>query len=160
MTVSGPCSFEHQSAVKCESAGDDFIIGLVRKALHGATMVFYINVENCRGPGSYGEAQTFVALESGKAIYRWSNDYAHATVGPDEAYLDLSETRLEEEPMLVDCSRMIGPASNFQYQCAPSNHFEERHKAPEILSGRLMCEEPEGKKSAKNERAQNPRAQN
>lgn len=140
LTIGGPCGFQHQQAIKCESSPDDFIIGFVRKALHGATVAVYINVENYHGPGSYDGTQMFIAVQSGTAIFRWSNDNVHAEVGPGEAFLELPMARLEAEPMLIDCSRLIGPESNYQYQCGGRTAGSvTAAAAAEIVSGRLVC---------------------
>lgn len=140
LAVTGPCGFTHRQAVKCESLLDDFIIGFVRNLRNGATMAVYFNVENYRGPGSYSETQMFAAVQSGTAIYRWSNDYAHATVGPGEAYLEIPPTRLDPEPMLINCTALIGPSTNYQYQCGGRTAMAAIESAPEIVSGTLGCE--------------------
>jgi hypothetical protein len=140
LIVSGPCGLRHRAAVHCESSRDDFITAFTQNARNGATIVTYVNVEFYHGPGSYDGAQVFVAVQSATSIYRWSNDNAHAVVGPDEAFVLLPETRLMAEPMLVDCSRLIGPATNYQYQCARSTDAKMVVSSPpEVLSGRLQC---------------------
>lgn len=140
LTASGPCPFQQQEAVSCEALQDDFYVAVTRKALLGATLVLYFNVENYRGPGAYKETQMLMAVQNDKTIYRWSNDYARVTVGPGETYVDLPETRLDGEPVLFDCSRLIEPASNYQYQCAGRGSAMAAIGATaEILSGRLQC---------------------
>jgi hypothetical protein len=140
LTASGPCPFEHTQPVSCEASKDDFYAAFTRPAKQGATLVTYINVEDYHGPGSYDRTQVFVNVQSGTNILRWSNDNVHATVGPGEAFLTIPRTQLEAEPMLLDCSILLGPATNYQYQCATRN-FE---KIPivsdaEFVSGTLQC---------------------
>ena len=140
--ATGPCGFQQRSAVYCESSQDDFIIGFVRAALHGATVATYLNVENYHGPGSYEGTQIFVAVQSGRAIYRWSNDNARAAVGPGEAFLTIPETSLEVEPMLLACTDLIGPATNYQFQCAARGAQVAIRSTAEIVSGTLVCAQP------------------
>jgi hypothetical protein len=140
LAIAGPCTFEHRAEVKCESSPDDFIAGFVRKARRGATVAVYINVEHYHGPGSYDGTQMFVAVQSGAGIYRWSNDNVRATVSPGEAFLELPAARLDAEPMLINCSRLIGPESNYQYQCGGQAGGSVAFAAtPETVSGRLQC---------------------
>jgi len=138
----GPCQFEQKAQVSCEGSKDDFYAAFTRTAKNGATLVTYINVENYHGPGEYEGAQMFVALQSGTSIVRWSSDTVHATVGADEAFVDLPTTRLDAEPMLLDCSRLISASTNYQYQCAVrSATTSEIMNAPEVVSGKLQCGE-------------------
>ena len=108
LIANGPCGFEHRGAASCESLPDDFIVALTRKALHGSTLVIFLNVERYHGPGAYDGAQMFETVQSGTGIHRWSSDSVHATVGPGEAFVTFPETRLEEEPMLMGCTALIG----------------------------------------------------
>jgi hypothetical protein len=141
LSVTGPCAFQQRGAVVCESLGDDFIVAVSRKAANGATLVAYINVEAYKGPGSYDEAQMFVAVQDGKSMYRWSNERGRVTVGPGEAFLVLPTTRLEAEPMLVDCGRVIGPETNYQYDCGGRTDVKTPLETTfEVVSGRLSCQ--------------------
>lgn len=136
----GPCEFLHRAPVACESLQDDFIVGVTRKAKNGSSLVIYINVEKYHGPGAYDGAQLFVAVQSGTAIHRWSSDNVNATVGPGEAFVSFRRTELEREPLLIECSRLIGPESNYQYQCAgTSDSATAIDNAPEVISGELQC---------------------
>jgi hypothetical protein len=138
--LEGPCAFRHRAPVSCEATPDDFIVAVPRKSKNGAMLVIYLNVEHYHGPGVYDGAQLFVALEGGTDIYRWSNDEVRATVGPGEAFVTLGRTRLDQEPMHVVCSRLIGPESNYTYQCAASSRANlDIDAAPEIVSGKLSC---------------------
>jgi hypothetical protein len=95
---------------------DDFYVALTRKARNGATLVVYLNVEYYNGPGSYDWAQMLVAVYSETTIYRWTNDNVHVTVGPGEASVTLPVTKLEWEPILINCTQLIAPARNNQLQ--------------------------------------------
>lgn len=140
LSASGPCEFEHRSAVSCESIGDDFIVALTRKARNGATLVVYLNVEQYHGPGTYDGGQMFIAVEGGSTIYRWSSDAVKTTVGAGEAFAELPSTRLEGEAMLLGCTSMIGPSTNYQYQCDPARDAPLAiDKTVEIVSGKLQC---------------------
>lgn len=142
LSVTGPCAFEHRSAAICESLADDFLVAVSRKAANGATLVVYINVEQYHGPGDYDESQMFVAVQDGKSMYRWSNERGKITVGAGEKFVDLPKTLLDAEPMLVDCKRVIGAETNFQYDCG--GRTDERtplESTIEIASGRLSCAE-------------------
>lgn len=139
--VGGPCAFRHRPRVSCQSLADDFIVAIPRKAKNGASLVVYLNVEHYSGPGDYDGAQLFVAVQSGTSIYRWSSDAVHAVVGAKEAFVTLPETRLDQEALRVQCSRLIGPESNYQYQCAASSEANlALDNAAEIASGTLVCE--------------------
>jgi len=141
LTVKGPCAFEHRAAVICEPLGDDFIVAVSRKAANGATLVMYMNVEKYAGPGNYDEAQMFVAVQDGQSMYRWSNENVRITIGAGEAFTVLPTTRLEAEPMLVDCKRVIGPNTNYQYDCGGETNEKTPLEATfEIVSGTLQCE--------------------
>jgi hypothetical protein len=133
----GPCEFQQRAPVSCEATGDDLIVAVPRKAKNGASLVIYLNVEHYHGPGAYEGAQIFVAVESGEIIYRWSNDEVRATVGPDEAFVAISRTQLDQEPVRVACSRLIGPESNYTYQCAGTSGAID--SAAEIFFGKLQC---------------------
>ena len=135
----GACGFQQRSAVNCESTPDDFIIGFMKKALHGATLAAYLNVENYHGPGSYDGVQLFIAVQSGQAIFRWSNDNAHATIAHGEASLTLPPTTLEPEPMLMACTDLIGPRTNYQFQCGTRGTRIAIQGAAEVVSGALAC---------------------
>jgi len=140
LVANGPCEFEHTALVSCEASKDDFYAAFTREARNGATLVTYINVEHYNGPGDYDGAQMFVALQSGTSIIRWSNDNVRATVGPGEAYVSFPITRLEAEPTLVDCTRLIGPKTNYQYQCSVRTGGEIAiDRVAEIVSGKLQC---------------------
>lgn len=136
----GPCEFRQISQVHCQSSTDDFIVAIPRKANNGASLVMYLNVERYHGPGTYDGAQLFIALQGDTTLYRWSNDAVHATVGPGEAFVTLPSTRLEQEPMRMQCSRLIGPATNYQYQCAASSVSNlESGNSAEVVRGKLQC---------------------
>lgn len=138
--ISGPCAFQVRQPVHCEATGDDMIIAVARKARNAATAVFYLNVESYHGPGDYDGAQAFVAVESGQNIYRWSNDEVHVTVGAKEAFVRLPVTKLEQEPMHIGCSKLIGPQSNYQYECAASSNGNlQTSPAAQTLSGTIQC---------------------
>jgi hypothetical protein len=139
LVVSGPCAFEHRAGVSCESTGDDFIIAITRPAAHGGTVVIYINVETYHGPGAYEGAQMFLEVEDGTSIYRWSNDNFPMTVGADEKFVVLPTTRLEGEPLLVNCSGKVGPQSNWLYDCAGSRLATAIENTSEVVSGTLWC---------------------
>ena len=140
LVVTGPCAFEHRGAVSCESTGDDFIIAVTRKAARGARLVVYINVETYHGPGSYDHAQMFLEVEDGTSIYRWSNDNFTITVGPDETFALLPTTRLDGEPLLVNCSWQVGPKSNWLYDCAGTSDATTMEGSSEVVSGTLWCD--------------------
>lgn len=138
--ATGPCEFQQHARVHCESTGDDLIVPISRKAKNGATLVIYLNVEHYHGPGVYEDAQLFVAVESGTIIYRWSNDQVRAVVGPDETFVVLPKTSLDQEPMRMECSRLIGPESNYTYQCAASSGANIAFDSTaEIVAGKLQC---------------------
>ena len=119
---------------------DDFYAALTRKAKDGATLVIYLNVENYHGPGSYDGGQLFLAVQKGTVIHRWSSDTVRATVGPGQAFVTLPATRLELEPTLTDCSILIGPASNYLFQCSGLGNPKEAIPDPdEVISGKLQC---------------------
>jgi hypothetical protein len=140
LNVTGPCEFHHRAAVSCESYGDDFIVAATRKAANGATLVMYMNVEQYHGPGKYDEGQMFVAVQDGKSMYRWTNDNVRVEIGAGEAFAIVSEARLEAEPMLVDCKRVIGPETNYQYDCG--GYTDEKTPLDttfEVVAGKLQC---------------------
>ena len=140
LAVTGPCAFEVRTAGACESIGDDFIVALTRKAKLDASLVVYLNVEHYHGPGSYDGAQMFVAAQGAKTIYRWSSDTVQATVGRNEAFVLLPRTQLDGEPVHIDCSRLIGPSTNYQYQCDGMGEATiSIDNAPEVVSGTLRC---------------------
>jgi hypothetical protein len=137
--ANGPCGFQQRGAVGCEAAPDDFYVALTRKAKQGATLVVYLNVENYRGPGSYGGAQMFVTVQGGTAIHRWSSDVVHATVAPGGAFVTIPPKRLEGEPALYECTQLLGPKTNYQYQCGVRSM--EIDRTVEVVSGVLQCAE-------------------
>jgi hypothetical protein len=134
--VTGPCAFEHRGAVSCESAGDDFILTMTRPAAHGAKLMVYINVEKYHGPGSYEEAQMFLGVQDKTLIYRWSSDTVSITVGSGEELAVLPPTRLEAEPLLIECS---GPMTN--YDCSGRGDLPAMEASTEVVSGTLRCKE-------------------
>jgi hypothetical protein len=141
LTATGPCAFEQRAAATCESSIDDFVVALTRKANNGATLVLHVNFEHYHGPGTYDDARMFVAVQDGKSLSRWSNDRARITVGPDEAFVVLPDTRLAAEPMFVDCSRVIGPDTNYQPNCAGQTSAKTPLEGTiEVVSGKLQCE--------------------
>ena len=135
LSVTGPCAFQHRGAVTCEALADDFYISMSRKALRGATLMVYINVENYKGPGSYTDAQIFVGVQDKTSIYRWSSDTLAITVGPDEEFAVLPTTRLDAEPVLIGCT---GPMTNFQ--CGGRGDAAGFESTTEVVSGTLRCE--------------------
>ena len=136
--MQGPCEFQHQGLASCQAIGDDFLVALTRKAKQG-TLVTFINVEHYQGPGSYEGSQIFVAVQNGTTIHRWSSDTISTVVGPGEAFLDISKSRLELEPTLQDCSTLIGPASGYQFQCGARGFANAAGNTDEIVSGKLQC---------------------
>jgi hypothetical protein len=141
LRATGPCAFEHRAATNCESAGDDFIVAITRKTAGNATLVVFLNVERYRGPGSYENAEMFVAVQDGTSLYRWWGDTVNATVGPDEAFVTLTSARLEAEPLHMDCVRVIGPETNYLYDCEKlSNERTAVDNTFEDISGTLVCE--------------------
>ncbi len=139
--VNGPCAFQHHGAFSCQDLVDDFYAALTRKAKNGATLVIYLNVENYHGHGgTYEGGQLFLAVQKGTVIHRWSSDTVSATVSPDESFVTLPTTRLELEPTLTDCSILIGPASNYLFQCSGLGNPKEAIPDPdEVISGKLQC---------------------
>ncbi len=135
LTVTGPCAFQHRGAVSCEPIADDFYISMSRKAARGATLMVYINVEKYHGPGSYDGAQMFVGVQDKTSIYRWSSDTIAITVGPGEEFAVLPTTRLDAEPVLIDCT---GPMTNFQ--CGGRGDAPAFESTTEVVSGTLRCE--------------------
>ena len=136
LTVTGPCAFEHHGTVSCEANGDDFLITLTRPATGGATLMIYINVEGYHGPDSYEGAQMFMGVQDRTLIYRWSSDTLSITVGPDEAFAVLPTSRIEAEPLLINCS---GPMTN--YDCSGRGDMPLLEASTEVLSGTLRCRE-------------------
>ncbi len=141
LRATGPCAFEHRGAMNCESAADDFIVALTRKTASNATLVVFLNVERYHGPGSYESAEMFVAVQDGTTLYRWWGDTVTATVGPDEAFVSLTNARLDAEPLHMDCVRVIGPATNYLYDCEKTSAERTAvDETTEVLSGTLVCE--------------------
>ena len=136
LIVSGPCAFEHQAAVSCEILPDDLIIAVTRKGARGSTVMVYLNVEKYTGPGTYDEAQMFVGVQDATTISRWSSDMVALTVGKNGDFVELPATRLEAEPMLLQCS---GPMTNFQ--CEARDSLDAMEKTVETVSGTLYCAE-------------------
>ena len=135
LTVTGPCAFQHQGKFVCEPLADDFYISMTRKAAQGSTLMLYINVERYHGAGEYKGAQMWVGVQGKKEIYRWSNDSVAVTIGPDQAFVVLPTTRLDAEPVLVDCR---GPMDN--YQCGGRGDVQELLATAEIVAGTMVCE--------------------
>lgn len=140
LSVTGPCKFEHTGAFACESRGDDFYVSTKRKAARGAMLVVYINVEGYKGPGDYPRGQVYVSVYDKASIHRWSNEDVTITVGPDESFAVLPPTRLEAEPMFVDCA---GPVT--ELQCSSRRQSEVFNGTVELASGKLHCERGEKK---------------
>jgi hypothetical protein len=141
LTATGPCAFEQRAAVTCESSVDNFTLALTRKAKNGATLVMYVDFDHYHGPGNYDDGRMFVAVQDGQSLYRWSNDRARITVGPDEAFAVLPETRLAAEPMFVDCKRVIGSDTMYQHDCARQTSAKTPAEGTiEVVSGKLQCE--------------------
>jgi hypothetical protein len=105
-----------------------------RPAEGGASLVLYINVEHYKGPGNYEGAEMFVGLQDATTIYRWSSDQVPITVGPQEEYAILPTTRLEAEPLLVDCK---GPQTN--YQCGGRNEAAPINGTVQVVAGKMQC---------------------
>lgn len=135
--VSGPCAFEHRTEVACESLEDDFLVTLTRKAAGGSTLMVFINVEFYKGPGEYTGAQAFLGLQDKTNIYRWSSDTMKATVGKNEESITIPETRLDVEPMFLNCT---GTMRNFQ--CQDRGAMAEIPLTTEVVSGTLRCQAP------------------
>jgi len=132
--AAGPCAFEHHAVVSCETAPDDFFVTMSRPGARGSLVMAYINVEKYKGPGTYDGAQMFVGVQDKTSIFRWSSDEVTVTVGPDQKFAQLNETKLPSEPMLIDCS---GPMLN--YQCGGRKQDSPIENTEEIVSGTLMC---------------------
>ena len=135
LNVSGPCSFGHQGRFSCEKIHDDFYISMSRKAANGSTLMIFVNVEKYNGPGDYKTGEMHLSVQDRSSIYRWSSQEVELTVGPDAAFVTLPRTRLEAEPVLVDCT---GPMTN--YQCSGRGELEALLGTVQILSGRMQCE--------------------
>ena len=135
LRVTGPCKFDHSGTFGCEARGDDFYLSMKRKAARGAMLVVYVNVEGYRGPGDYQRAQMYVSVHDKTSIHRWSNEAVALTVGPDAAFAVLLPTRLEAEPMFVDCS---GPVTDLQ--CMRRRDSQVFNGTIELASGELRCE--------------------
>ena len=135
LTVTGPCAFQHHGKFTCEALADDFYISMTRKAAEGATLMFYINIERFHGAGEYKGAQMWIGVQGKKDIYRWSSDAVAITVGPDQAFAVLPTTRLDAEPVLVDCT---GPLDN--YQCRGRGDLQELLAIAEVVAGTMHCE--------------------
>jgi hypothetical protein len=135
LKATGPCTFQHQGAFTCEGMVDDLYISMSRKAANGATLMAFINVEQYKGPGHYKGAQMFVGIQDKSSIYRWSSDEVEITVGPDEEYAIVPTTKLEAEPVLVDCT---GPMDN--YQCSGRGDAAGLLGTVTVVSGKLQCE--------------------
>ena len=108
---------------------------MTRKAAQGPTLMLYINVERYHGAGEYKDAQMWVGVQGKKDIYRWSSDAVAITVGPNQAFAVLPTTRLDAEPLLVDCT---GPIDN--YQCSGRGDLQELLATAEVVAGTLQCE--------------------
>jgi hypothetical protein len=139
LTATGPCVFTHGGAVSCEASVDDFIMAGTRQAARGATLVIFINVEKYAGPGHYDGAQMFVEVEDKTSIYRWSSDNVSITVGPGEEFAELPATRLDAEPLLINCSGQVGPNSNWLYDCRGRSGATAIEGTTEVVSGTLRC---------------------
>jgi hypothetical protein len=134
VTVTGPCAFEHRSAVSCEATADDFLVTMSRAGADGSTVMIFINVEKYAGPGTYDGGQMFLGVQDKKNIYRWSSDTVAATVGPEGASVTLPITRLEAEPLFVNCS---GPMTNFQ--CEDRDVSTALDGTVEVVGGTFTC---------------------
>ena len=98
-------------------------------------LMIYINVENYHGPDTYKRAQMFLGLQDKTSIYRWSSDIVAITVGAGEEFVTLPATRLDAEPILVDCT---GPMTNFQ--CSGRGEAERGTRArPRWSPGRCVA---------------------
>jgi hypothetical protein len=139
--ATGPCAFEHTGTFACEGLADDFYVSTTRKAANGATLTVYINVEKYHGPGDYTAAQMWIGVQDKTFIYRWSSDNLDITVGPGEAYAVLPSSKLDAEPVLVDCT---GPMTN--YQCSGRGESELFLATAEVVSGTLRCDTADRKK--------------
>jgi hypothetical protein len=140
LVATGPCAFEHHAAVGCEATADDFIIATTRPAARGATLVIFVNVEHYAGPGRYAGAQMFVEVEDHGSIYRWSSDTLSITVGAGEKFATLPTSRLDAEPLLVNCQGEVGPGSNWLYDCAGRGSRPAMDTTTEVVSGTLWCD--------------------
>jgi hypothetical protein len=120
---------------------DDLYISMSGKAADGATLMAFINVEQYKGPGQYKQAQMFVGVQDKSSIYRWSSDDIDITVGPDVEYAILPPSKLEAEPVLVNCT---GPMDN--YQCSGRGDAKAWLGTELLASGKLQCDEPAKKK--------------
>ena len=121
--MTGPCAFQHQGKFVCEPLADDFYISMTRKAAQGSTLMLYINVERYHGAGEYKGAQMWIAVQ------------VSLTIGPDQAFVVLPTTRLEAEPLLVDCT---GPLAN--YQCGGRGDLQELIATASVVAGTMHCE--------------------
>jgi hypothetical protein len=146
--ANGPCQFQHPGVASCAAMRDDFYVALTRKARSGATVVLYLNVEYYKGPGSYDWAQMLVAVYGGANIYRWSSNNVHVTVGPDQTFVTLPRTRLEGEPIMIDCTRSGGSAVTDEYPTGSLPRFTCGGRGgtlivnggtTETISGTLQC---------------------
>jgi hypothetical protein len=133
--VTGPCAFQHHGTFSCEAIADDLYISMSRNAARGATLMVYINVEKYNGPGNYNRAEMYVAVQDKSSIFRWSNYQIDITVGPDAKYAEVPTTRLDAEPVLVNCT---GPMTN--YQCSGRGDLEALQGTTEVVSGRMECD--------------------
>lgn len=135
LKVTGPCAFEYKGVAECESAHDDFMVTVARKAKNGAELMLHINVERYIGPGKYKSPNdVFVGLKDGTKIYRWfSNDF-EVTVGPQSRSVTLRDVRLAPELVLVGCT---GPQTN--YQCDGRGDEPMHMKTAATVSGTIYC---------------------
>jgi hypothetical protein len=135
ITVTGPCAFQHQGKFVCEPLADDLYISMTRKAAQGSTLMLYINVERYHGAGEYKAAQMWIAVQGKKEIYRWSSDEVSLTIGPNQAFVVLPTTRLEAEPLLVDCTGRLD-----NYQCGGRGDLQELIATASVVAGTMHCE--------------------
>ena len=140
----GPCAIHRRQPVSCESALDDFYASFTRGGAGKPSLVLYFNVEHYHGPGEYDGTEMFLAVQSDKSIFRWSNDNAHVTVGPGEKFIRLAQTRLAPEPMLLNCEHLMDPKNSFQYQCSNRTIDRTLESELETVSGTLACQARRG----------------
>src|SRR5262245_52285576 len=90
----------------------------------------------------------FVSVQDKSTIYRWSSDEIEITVGLDVDYALLPTSRLEAEPLLMDCS---GPMNN--YQCGGRGEAKDLSGTALVVSGKLHCDDSAKKTSNRDREA-------